>query len=40
MAQEPIFPGEGGMLIFKDGRPIGAIGDDEADALVRAAVSG
>ena len=25
MAQEPVFPGEGGMLIYKDGRPVGAI---------------
>ncbi|HEY3118629.1 MAG TPA: heme-binding protein, partial [Chloroflexota bacterium] len=29
MAQEPVFPGEGGMLIYRDGRPIGAIATGE-----------
>ena len=29
MAQEPIFPGEGGMLIYRDGRPVGAIATGE-----------
>jgi uncharacterized protein GlcG (DUF336 family) len=32
MAQEPIFPGEGGMLIQKDGRPAGAIATGEGIA--------
>ncbi len=29
MVQEPVFPGEGGMLICKEGRPIGAIATGE-----------
>ena len=29
MAQEPIFPGEGGMLIYRDGRPVGALATGE-----------
>ncbi len=29
MAQEAIFPGEGGMLIMKDGRPVGSIATGE-----------
>lgn len=29
MAQEPIFPGEGGMLIYKEGRPVGALATGE-----------
>jgi uncharacterized protein GlcG (DUF336 family) len=29
MAQEPIFPGEGGMLIYKDGRAVGAVATGE-----------
>ncbi|MBM2812389.1 MAG: hypothetical protein HW416_3148 [Chloroflexi bacterium] len=29
MTQEPIFPGEGGMLIYRNGRPVGAIATGE-----------